>query len=121
LKGEFPLKRLLIASIAAGAFLAGPAIAQQWDHPPDEPAGYGDYYHENTQSPDLPARWGYRAGFDDGASDAAKGHSYRPTEDDHFKKVPEIPMTGMSRQQIKDRYREAYVHGYERGFGPHHS
>ncbi len=113
------MKKFLMTSVAAGVLIVSPAFAQQGDHAPDLPAGYGDYYHDEVASPDLAARFGYRAGYDDGASDKAKGHSFRPTEDPHFKNVPEIHNTGMNRQQIKDRYRDAYVHGYEHGYGPH--
>ena len=113
------MKRFLMTSVAASALIAGPAFAQQWDHPPDRPAGYSDYYHDADGSPDVAARYGYRAGFDDGVADKGKGHSFRPTEDDNYKKVPDIHNAGMTRKQAKDRYREAYVHGYEHGYGRH--
>ena len=113
------MKRFLMTSVAASALIVGPAFAQQWDHPPDRPAGYSDYYHDADGSPDVAARYGYRAGFDDGVADKGKGHSFRPTEDDNYKKVPDIHNAGMTRKQAKDRYREAYVHGYEHGYGRH--
>ena len=129
------MKKFLIASLAAGILTVGVAIAQppppppppdsaptqpppDWAHPPEPPAGYTEYYHDAT-TPDLPARWGYSRGYDDGVKDKGTGHSFRPTQGDHFKDVPDMVGTGMNRQQVKNRYRDAYVHGYERGYGPH--
>lgn len=130
------MKKFLIASLAAGVLAIGVAIAQppppppppesaptqgpppDWNHPPDPPSGYGDYYHD-TSNPDLPARWGYRRGYDDGVADKSNGHSFRPTQGDHFKDVPEINNAGMDRQHVKNRFRDAYIHGYEHGYGPH--
>ena len=115
------MNKFLISSVVAGALMAVPALAQppDWDHPPEAPQGYSDYYHEQMTAPDIPARWGFRRGYDDGMKDREKGHSFRPTEGEHFREVPEIHNTGMNRNEIKEHFRQAYMHGYERGFGPH--
>lgn len=126
------MNKFLIASVAASALLVGSAIAQpppppppegppttqDWDHPPEPPQGYTEYYHDTT-NPDLPARWGYQRGYADGVADKNNGHSFRPTQGDHFHDVPEIKHSGMDREKVKSRYRDAYIHGYEHGYGPH--
>lgn len=115
----------LIVSAAALMTLGGTlAVAQygpppqgQWDdaHWGHGPAGYGEYYQEQGR-PNFGARRGYSIGFDMGVSDRRTGHSFRPTHLDEFKHVPEAP-PGVPRDEFKHFYREAFVRGYQRGYG----
>jgi hypothetical protein len=77
--------------------------------------GYGADYQQ--QSPDDPAHWGYQDGFNDGTHDRATGHSFRPTHDSAYKRAPEYGHPPMNRDEYKNLYREAYVRGYEKGYG----
>jgi hypothetical protein len=85
------------------------------DLPPADP-GYSEYYHEDNAAPNYAARVGYHDGWADGRHDKETGHSFRPTQDDHYKNAPEYGHPPMGRKEYKDIYRQAYVHGYERGY-----
>ncbi len=96
----------------------GPPPPQgQWDdaHWGNGPQGYGEYYQEQGR-PNFGARRGYGIGFDMGVSDRRTGHSFRPTHLDEYKHVPDPP-PGISRDEFKHVYREAFVRGYQRGYG----
>ncbi len=88
----------------------------QWDdaHWGNGPQGYGEYYQEQGR-PNYGARRGYSIGFDMGVSDRRTGHSFRPTHLDEYKHVPYAP--GVPRDEFKHFYREAFVRGYQRGYG----
>jgi hypothetical protein len=79
--------------------------------------GYGSSYQQRQQSQDDPGHWGYQDGFNDGSHDRATGHSFRPTHDSAYKRAPEYGHPPMSRDEYKNVYREAYVRGYEKGYG----
>ncbi len=51
-----------------------------------------------------------------GVSDRRTGHSFRPTHLDEYKHVPDSP-PGVPRDEFKHFYREAFVRGYQRGYG----
>ena len=80
------------------------------------PAGYVQIYPEQPGQPRLGARQGWVAGLAQGQSDRAYGHSYRPTHVDTFKHVPRCPQD-YTRDLFKQEYRDAFVHGYQRGYG----
>jgi hypothetical protein len=77
--------------------------------------GYG--YQQQNESPDNAAHWGYQDGFNDGSHDRATGHSFRPTHDDKYEDAPEYGHPPIPRHEYKNIYREAYIRGYERGYG----
>jgi hypothetical protein len=45
------------------------------------------------------------------------GHNFRPTHDSNYKHAPEYGHPPIRRDEYKNIYREAYVHGYEKGYG----
>jgi hypothetical protein len=79
--------------------------------------GYGSNYQQQRQSQDDPGHWGYQDGFNDGSHDRATGHSFRPTHDSAYKRAPEYGHQPINRDEYKNIYREAYVRGYEKGYG----
>jgi hypothetical protein len=80
-------------------------------------SGYGASYQQQSESPDYAAHWGYQDGFSDGSHDRATGHSFRPTHDSAYKHAPEYGHPPIRRDEYKNIYREAYVRGYEKGYG----
>jgi hypothetical protein len=79
-------------------------------------AQYGPGYRYQQQYESPAAHWGYQDGFNDGSRDRATGHSFRPTHDSNYKHAPEYERVPISRDEYKNIYREAYVHGYEKGY-----
>jgi hypothetical protein len=87
--------------------------------------GYGANYqqqqyqqqYQQQQAPGDPGHWGYQDGFNDGSHDRATGHSFRPTHDSAYKHAPEYGRPPINRDEYKNLYREAYVRGYEKGYG----
>jgi hypothetical protein len=80
-------------------------------------SGYGSSYQQQQyQSPDV-AHWGYQDGLNDGSHDRVTGHSFRPTHDGNYKHAPEYGHPPIRRDEYKNIYREAYVRGYEKGYG----
>jgi hypothetical protein len=77
------------------------------------PRGYDLAYPENG-SPNMVARQGYAAGFNQGRADASRGKKFKPTESDAYEhaKIPK----GMNKDQFKLQFREAFVKGYSNGF-----
>ena len=101
----------ILAATATSAFAQyGPGFA-----PPPE-SRYWQAYHED-RLPNYPARWGFHAGESDGQRDRATGHSFRPTHDDAYKHVPSSEGIPVPRSEFKSIYRDAYVRGYEAGYG----
>ena len=83
--------------------------AQSWS----APRGYDMAYPENGH-PNMVARQGYSAGFNQGRDDAAHGKKFTPTENKAYGKAV-IP-AGMNKDEFKQEYREAFVKGYEAGY-----
>jgi hypothetical protein len=79
--------------------------------------GPGYRYQQQNEPTDNAAHWGYQDGFNDGSHDRATGHSFRPTHDSNYKHAPEYGHPPIRRDEYKNIYREAYVHGYEKGYG----
>jgi hypothetical protein len=73
------------------------------------PRGYDMAYPENGH-PNMVARQGYAAGFNQGQADLSRGQSFRPTENKAYAhaKIPK----GMDKDQFKTEFREASVKGY---------
>jgi hypothetical protein len=79
--------------------------SQSWQ----APRGYDEAYPENGQ-PNMVARQGYAAGFNEGQADAARGKKFEPTANKAYEKAV-IPK-GMDKQD----FREAFVKGYSNGY-----
>jgi hypothetical protein len=77
------------------------------------PRGYDLAYPENG-SPNMVARQGYAAGFNQGQADASRGKKFKPTESGAYEhaKIPK----GMDKDQFKEQFRESFVKGYSNGF-----
>ena len=82
-------------------------------------AQYGSAYNGSYQSDPAgyASHWGYQDGFNDGSHDRATGHSFRPTHDGAYKHAPEYGHPEIRRDEYKNIYREAYVRGYQKGYG----
>ncbi len=77
------------------------------------PRGYDEAYPESGK-PNMVARQGYAAGFNQGQADASRGKKFKPTESDAYDhaKIPE----GMNKDEFKQSFREAFVKGYTSGY-----
>jgi hypothetical protein len=77
------------------------------------PRGYDEAYPESGK-PNMVARQGYAAGFNQGQADASRGKKFKPTESDAYDhaKIPE----GMNKDTFKQEFREAFVKGYTNGY-----
>jgi hypothetical protein len=77
------------------------------------PRGYDQAYPESGK-PNMVARQGYAAGFNQGQADASRGKKFKPTESDAYDhaKIPE----GMNKDSFKQEFREAFVKGYTSGY-----
>ena len=77
------------------------------------PRGYDEAYPENG-TPNMVARQGYAAGFNQGEADASRGKKFKPTESDAYEHA-QIPK-GMNHDDFKQEFREAFVKGYTNGY-----
>ena len=77
------------------------------------PRGYDQAYAENG-TPNMVARQGYSAGFNEGQADASRGKKFQPTDNKAYEKAV-IPK-GMNKDDFKQQYREAFVKGYTNGY-----
>lgn len=77
------------------------------------PRGYDEAYPESGK-PNMVARQGYAAGFNQGQADASRGKKFKPTDSDAYEhaKVPE----GMNKDSFKQEFRQAFVKGYTNGY-----
>jgi len=77
------------------------------------PRGYDEAYPESG-TPNMVARQGYAAGFNQGQADVSRGQAFRPTENKAYAhaKIPK----GMDKDQFKAEFRESFVKGYTTGF-----
>jgi len=77
------------------------------------PRGYDLAYPEGG-SPNMVARQGYAAGFNQGQADASRGKKFKPTDSDAYEhaKAPK----GMDKDQFKEQFRQSFVKGYSNGF-----
>jgi hypothetical protein len=106
--------RTAVACILMGGSAA--IGSAQYAAPPRDP-GYSAFYHDSEDAPNYAAHWGYHDGLADGSHDRETGHSFRPTHDSAYKHAPEYGHPPIGRDEYKNIYREAYVHGYEKGYG----
>ena len=77
------------------------------------PRGYDEAYPENGK-PNMVARQGYAAGFNEGMADASRGKKFKPTESDAYAKA-QVPK-GMDKEEFRQSFREAFVKGYTNGY-----
>jgi len=77
------------------------------------PRGYDIAYPENG-TPNMVARQGYAAGFNQGQADLSRGQSFRPTENKAYAhaKIPK----GMDKDTFKTEFRESFVKGYTNAY-----
>ena len=77
------------------------------------PRGYDEAYPEKG-TPNMVARQGYSAGFNQGQADATRGKKFNPTDNDAYEKAV-IPK-GMDHGAFKQDFRAAFVKGYSNGY-----
>lgn len=110
----------LLATVGAGT-----AFAQYGYPAPQSDDGYYHRGHDraygyyNGDATAQRARsYGYHDGFAEGERDRRTGHSFRPTHSDRYEDASDHGNhDGMSRDQFKGIYRDAYFRGYQRGYG----
>lgn len=128
------MRRILTAGVVAGALaVMSPALHAQEQTtttsesttttsngmmPPPPPMaapmpGYADFGY---QMDNYAARRGYNEGYDKGVSDHDTGHSFRYKDDNNYRHPMGYHGGPMSKDEYDRIYREAYVHGYERGY-----
>lgn len=100
-------------ALSCALLLAPWGWSQDTDHDWRAPRGYELAYPENGH-PNMVARQGYAAGFNQGQDDAAHGKKFTPTENKAYGKAV-IP-AGMNKDEFKQEYREAFVKGYDAGY-----
>jgi hypothetical protein len=105
--GGETMSRTWRTAVAFLILTSGAAIAAQ--------SGYNTTYQSDPAG--YASHWGYQDGFNDGSHDRATGHSFRPTHDGAYKHAPEYGHPEIRRDEYKNIYREAYVRGYEKGYG----
>lgn len=77
------------------------------------PRGY-DLAYPESGTPNMVARQGYAAGFNEGQADASRGKKFKPTESDAYDKAV-IPK-GMNKDEFRQNFRQAFVKGYTNGY-----
>jgi hypothetical protein len=77
------------------------------------PRGYDMAYPENG-TPNMVARQGYAAGFNEGQDAVTHGRKFDPEDNKSYGKAV-IPK-GMDKNEFKQEYREAYVKGYTNAY-----
>ena len=110
------LRVALVFTILGGSAAIASAQYGSGGVPPRD-AGYSAFYHDQDDDPNYAAHWGFHDGLADGSHDRETGHSFRPTHDAAYKHAPEYGHPPIGRDEYKNIYREAYVHGYEKGYG----
>ena len=101
---------LLFTAVPIGlAQVSQPSDSASWS----APRGYDMAYPENG-TPNMVARQGYAAGFNQGQADLSRGQSFRPTENKAYAhaKIPK----GMDKDQFKTEFRESFVKGYTNAY-----
>lgn len=82
----------------------------------DRNNGNGGNYGGYGNMSQIAQQNGYRDGMNDGRSDRATGHSFRPTHDDNYKNAPGYSSSMGDRQQYKNIYRQGYGQAYPLGY-----
>lgn len=114
------MTRTRIAQLFGVALLAtaftGAAFAQEGYYPQPERGYYeGGAAHETAE---RARSYGWHDGMADGQHDRYTGHSFRPTHSDRYEDASDHgDHDGMSRDEFKRIYRDAYYRGYQRGYG----
>jgi len=90
------------------------ATASSYDSPTwQAPRGY-DLAYPESGTPNMVARQGYAAGFNQGQADLSRGKKFKPTESDAYEHA-HIPK-GMDKDQFKEQFRESFVKGYTNAY-----
>jgi hypothetical protein len=80
---------------------------------PEAMPGYAEFGY----APDnYAAHRGYNDGYNKGISDHDTGHSYRPTSDHYYNHPIGYAGGAVSHSEYDRIYKEAFLHGYERGY-----
>jgi hypothetical protein len=106
------MRRLTLpTALFATLLVTGCGPRTYYGPPPPPPPGYA--------VPPLIAqaeRDGFRMGNEDGARDAYQGRGYHPRGDRNFKVTPGYDPAMGPYPPYRDRFRNSYLRGYDRGY-----
>lgn len=78
--------------------------------------GYGLFYHDADDQPNVATRWGYHDGWEDGRKDRNHGETVDPKTKTRYVRPPEHDLEGrIDHDTYEKQYRQSYQHGYEHG------
>jgi len=97
------------AAAAGGMVVGDDYSSANWQ----APRGYDEAYPENG-TPNMVARQGYAAGFNEGLADVSVGKKFEPTDNKAYTKA--VTPKGMNKDDFRQQFREAFVKGYGRGY-----
>lgn len=107
--GSVRFSRLVLPAVAAGCLLTAGCAPRVYGPPPPPPP-YGSPLLQEAD------RRGLRAGYDDGARDAANGSGYHPRRDRKYAETPGYDAGMGPYPPYRDTFRSAYLRGYYNGF-----
>jgi hypothetical protein len=111
---KFALSACLLLVTTASLTGQGKRLPSGYVPLPDP--GYGLYFHDGDDQPNLATRWGYHDGWEDGRRDRNSGETAEAKDKPHFTRPPNHDPEGrLSRDQYQTLYRQAYRRGYEHG------
>jgi hypothetical protein len=102
--------------LATAVSLAGQSKQASSEYVPLPDPGYGLYYHDSEDQPNIATRWGYHDGWEDGRRDRNGGESGEAKDKPRYLKPPNHDLEGkLSRDQYQVLYKQSYQRGYEHG------
>ncbi len=108
--GLSKFSRFMLPAVAAACVFATGCAQRVYGPPPPPPP-----YSGNALLVEADHR-GTRAGYDDGARDAANGFGYHPRHDRKYAETPGYDPALGPFPPYRDTFRSAYLRGYSNGF-----
>ena len=103
------VSRLVLPAAAAACLITTGCAPRVYAPPPPPPPNASPLIQEAD-------RRGMRAGYDDGARDAANGTGYHPRRDAKYANTPGYDPNLGPYPPYRDAFRNAYLRGYYNGF-----
>lgn len=117
---QFPSRRSLVLSaillVVTTASLSSQTQKAPSEYVPLPDPGYGLYYHDSDDQPNVATRWGYHDGWEDGRRDRNHGETGEAKEKPRYLRPTNHDTEGkLSHDQYQILYRQSYQRGYEHG------